>query len=71
MPVQPSAPAIYSRIESYETPVDNAPESTLMKVKAAVEVTREKQVDELETGKTQTSPKASPVKAHTYLEVMK
>lgn len=57
MPVPPSAPVTYSRMDSYLTSVDVLPDSTVTKTLVAVEAIPEKQFDELETGKTDSPPK--------------
>ena len=68
MPVQPSAPAVYSRMENYATPEDIAPDSTLTKVVATIENLQEKQLDELGPVKTE-SPLKESLHVPTYLEV--
>lgn len=69
MPAQPIAPAVYSRMESNETPVDIFPDSTLSKVTIAIERIPEKQIAELESGKNESPTNELLHKSPTYLEI--
>ena len=71
MPVPSSAPAVYSRMETYPTSVDIVSDSTITNDLVAIEAISEKQFDELETGKTDSPPKESPGLRNvpTYLEI--
>ena len=72
MSVQPSAPAVYSQMESYESPVDIVPDSSISRVVATIEHLQGKKPDELETAKSESPLQESLLmpNAPTYLEII-